>query len=243
MDLSDFVGETSLTHGIMQRVDTDAYMPLEEAYDDLIVSRACIHNTVRLCEETEETEELDTTALDAVKIVKSYETRAAQLKNMDAESEWLQKKLNEFRELENAVHDNVRALNTVLDTPYILDAETAQAHFETYLAWKKSLEKAMSAYKSHHIESLDNIKKKRTTLEAGNVAVRNMLVTGAKLIIPEDNEKVHMCPVCFDKEVDTVLTPCGHTLCRACLPNITKCMTCMTCRAKIAKHYSLYFSV
>ena len=114
-----------------------------------------------------------------------------------------------------------------------------------------SLQKASDTYRGHHMQLINDLEAKRNALEASNTVVRDMIVMGAKLMVPPEKaaEMVHMCPVCFDKEVDTVLTPCGHTLCKTCLPNITNSRgrqegaQCMTCRAKVSKHFSLYFSV
>ena len=42
----------------------------------------------------------------------------------------------------------------------------------------------------------------------------------------------------FEKRVDTVLTPCGHTFCLECLGNTSECYSC---RGKIDSKHKIYF--
>jgi len=39
-------------------------------------------------------------------------------------------------------------------------------------------------------------------------------------------EEIQTCPICMEKPKDTMLSPCGHRLCRHCVPKVTKCPEC-----------------
>lgn len=45
------------------------------------------------------------------------------------------------------------------------------------------------------------------------------------------------CAVCLSNERDTVLVPCGHTLCRACAPRVD---TCPVCRADVDRRVRFF---
>ena len=47
-----------------------------------------------------------------------------------------------------------------------------------------------------------------------------------------------LCSICFEKRVDTVLTPCGHTFCLECLGNTKECYSC---RGAIGCRHRIYF--
>ena len=48
-----------------------------------------------------------------------------------------------------------------------------------------------------------------------------------------------LCSICFDKRVDVVVTPCGHTFCSSCLGGSRECYSC---RTKINQTHKIYFS-
>jgi len=48
-----------------------------------------------------------------------------------------------------------------------------------------------------------------------------------------------LCQICFEKRVNIVLTPCGHTFCDTCFKNTT---TCFNCRCEVKKTHKIYFS-
>ena len=72
--------------------------------------------------------------------------------------------------------------------------------------------------------------------------LREVISVGMQdLIKPEDiNKKV--CPVCFDREVNTVLVPCGHTYCEGCL-KYGAYSRCPQCRETIQRRIKMYFTV
>lgn len=55
----------------------------------------------------------------------------------------------------------------------------------------------------------------------------------------EIKKKLNYCQICFDKDIDTVLVPCGHSYCRECIKNSN---ICFFCRANISKKQHIIFS-
>lgn len=62
------------------------------------------------------------------------------------------------------------------------------------------------------------------------------------VVDPERVDK-KLCPVCFDREVDTCCVPCGHTVCTRCSSRMPQRAPCPTCRAQVCERIRVYFSV
>ena len=73
--------------------------------------------------------------------------------------------------------------------------------------------------------------------------LRATLVMGVKEICASPCRK---CPVCLEHEVDTCITPCGHTLCEICLKSIVYRSNgrklCPICRGPINNPVKLYWT-
>jgi hypothetical protein len=82
---------------------------------------------------------------------------------------------------------------------------------------------------------IDKITKKLNTL-------RSLIQVGLdELVDKESANNKKLCAICFDREVDTVMIPCGHTSCNGC-SNYNTVNKCMTCRSIIQKRVKLFFS-
>lgn len=97
---------------------------------------------------------------------------------------------------------------------------------------------------------MNEIQTKKSTLDARiDVitkklnALRALIHTGLQDIVnKDDTASKKMCAICFDREVDTVMVPCGHTACTGCA-NYNHTGKCMHCRSYIQKTVKLYFSM
>jgi hypothetical protein len=93
------------------------------------------------------------------------------------------------------------------------------------------------------------INKKREKLEAELDTVnsklngiRKLIQLGIEdLIKPEDVVK-KMCAICFEREVNMVMIPCGHTYCDACSKYDYRAK-CPQCRTTINSRVKIYFSI
>ena len=72
--------------------------------------------------------------------------------------------------------------------------------------------------------------------------VRKYITTGIEELINKDDLNKKFCPVCFDREVNIALVPCGHTYCHQCY-DCDKNIKCPQCRSYISSTVKLYFSM
>lgn len=55
--------------------------------------------------------------------------------------------------------------------------------------------------------------------------------------IHKNTKAYHVCPVCYDNQVEVYCNPCGHVFCKPCLKN----ELCPICRSHITNTGNLYF--
>ena len=87
----------------------------------------------------------------------------------------------------------------------------------------------------------DNLERERKKVMDKHARVQSIISAGMKSLVSEKDAHRNICPVCFDKDVNVVLTPCGHTVCKTCSGLIGK--NCMTCRQPFTHVYDIFFSV
>lgn len=97
---------------------------------------------------------------------------------------------------------------------------------------------------------LDNITGKKVKLNSDMdilmplaQSLRKSIMSGIEELVDKENaNNKKLCPVCFDREVDTAMVPCGHTCCSGCLL-YNQSSNCMQCRSKIRTTVKLFFSM
>lgn len=140
------------------------------------------------------------------------------------------------------------SMTVKLDTFHHLlldDGRTSQEQFEALQRARKVYFEAQKPVADGRIERLqEEITKVRQELDFAETnlgALRAFLTAGVRELIPEERIHNNLCPVCMEHDVNCVLVPCGHTLCRGCSDQVgTKCMTC---RAAITKVNPVFFSI
>ena len=60
------------------------------------------------------------------------------------------------------------------------------------------------------------------------------------ILFLQKNTSKKTCPICLDAEIDTYLTPCGHTLCNACSTHTHS--LCFMCKQAVQSCNKLYYS-
>ena len=112
-------------------------------------------------------------------------------------------------------------------------------------------DKMIAYFKETNPIASDAIKKKISKIESdiydiGNKlnGLRNIIVSGVNELVKEENKQKKICSVCFDKEVDTALVPCGHTYCNECAGvDRSRYARCPHCRTQINNKIKIFFSV
>ena len=72
--------------------------------------------------------------------------------------------------------------------------------------------------------------------------IRETITKGIQGIVKADDMVKKMCPVCFDREVNTVLVPCGHTYCNGC-SEYDRNNKCPQCRASVQRRIKIFFTL
>jgi hypothetical protein len=121
------------------------------------------------------------------------------------------------------------------NTSSALYTERANAFLETLGTTRCQVEKEI-ANQIHAAETEleDNSRKLN--------AVRRLVIAGAKQVMKTEEVNQKMCPVCFDREINTVLVPCGHTYCMPCVEN-DHSNRCSQCRTQIQRYIKIYFTI
>jgi hypothetical protein len=117
----------------------------------------------------------------------------------------------------------------------ILDANSLVLH-RSMGSVELAIQNEIQTMKSTFDAKIDTLTKKLNTL-------RTLIQTGLDELVDKDtanNKK--MCAICFDREVDIVMVPCGHTCCSGC-SNYNQANKCMTCRSVIQKRVKMFFSM
>lgn len=112
-------------------------------------------------------------------------------------------------------------------------------------------EKIVTYLKETNVSVSDVIQKKiaKTESEIYDISnklngLRAIIVTGVNEIIKEEDKQKKICSICFDKEVDTALVPCGHTYCKKCSEkDRSRYARCAQCRTEISSRIKIFFSV
>ena len=75
-------------------------------------------------------------------------------------------------------------------------------------------------------------------------SLRKIITVGVKEIVSPDEVNKKLCPVCFDREVDMAMVPCGHTFCKGCSDvDINMHANCPQCRTAVRSRIKIFFSV
>jgi hypothetical protein len=107
--------------------------------------------------------------------------------------------------------------------------------FDHILNIQKDIETGLGEKKLNVERELDDVTRKLSSL-------RNIIKTGLDDIVKPEDVGKKMCPVCFDREVDTVLVPCGHTYCNGCSVYDGH-QRCPQCRTGVQRRIKIFFSI
>lgn len=194
-------------------------------------------NTIIAPNPMEQSMKLEPKLLDVAAVVANYHEHIKTVKDIQekiAECKLYIQNLNDKYEsaLQNAIN-----VNQLIG----LHEEQITIPMDGFVSWEANcrsiIEKILTAKRSE----IDELKREEMRLHENITAIREMIVLGVKMIIPEEKVKKTMCPICFDKEINMVLSPCGHTLCQDCSTKIER--KCMTCRGHVAHKMNIYFSI
>ena len=119
------------------------------------------------------------------------------------------------------------------DTADVFYSPSEHSFYKELLANTDKIHDRILERKRVHVSDINSLLPKAQ-------ALRKAIMTGIEELVDKDNaNNKKLCPVCFDKEVDMAMIPCGHTCCAGCLNQTS---SCMQCRSKIQSKVKLFFS-
>tara|TARA_S200000501_G_C20811270_1_gene738492 strand:- start:449 stop:883 length:435 start_codon:yes stop_codon:yes gene_type:complete len=89
--------------------------------------------------------------------------------------------------------------------------------------------------------SINNLQTQLLVLKKMKGDASNNIENSKRELIESIKKEINpdlLCSICFERRVDTVLTPCGHTFCLECLGNTNECYSC---RGAIGGRHRIYF--
>ena len=112
----------------------------------------------------------------------------------------------------------------------------------------KLLEELQKKEKNRHIEE-KRLQKVKNEIEHDFIKIykqkKYINELKQKLIMLIDIKKKELkkikCPICFDRDSDIVLIPCGHIVCKICY-DLSNSLFCPICRCDIQKYNKIYFN-
>jgi len=203
-----------------------------ETVDSFVVGT--IDSPVSAIDEHEITE-LATNNLHTARLFKSLNRRYSKLNN----------ELHQFSTDETALSDSFHQYNksfkSLLSTisKYDSDSEPLRIkHVEVAMQIDKATDKTRGIIENKRAAADAELNSLSTKLNH----LREIISVGMQDLIKPDDINKKVCPVCFDREVNTVLVPCGHTYCEGCL-KYGAYSRCPQCRETIQRRIKMYFTV
>lgn len=186
---------------------------------------------------------LDELAFNARQIVENMHTITSTIKRQTDEKDALIAKFTSFTEISTKFKDLQNQLialisseipeNTDLLDMFITSRTTTEKTLASIeLAFNASLEKKISTLRDHLNHNYQNRAELMKFMSEGVQTIREL--EGAA-------KKANPCGICYDKEVDTCIVPCGHTFCSGCTTNMGS--SCACCRTNIEKSVKMYLSL
>jgi len=125
---------------------------------------------------------------------------------------------------------------TSLHTPYMTSAADTLSALKS-LQTRLGLP-SLSTATSQHLEELISLRASEKTLagEVNKLRKESAALKGAL----ESAKLAWTCAICFSAEVNTLLTPCGHTMCASCLSALPNPPTCPFERTPIASSIRIF---
>jgi hypothetical protein len=120
---------------------------------------------------------------------------------------------------------------------------------ETLFIPKKYYNDILSSIKNSKLKEIALLDYSITNLKTQLLIVQKMMSEKTNDIENSKKEMIDMlkreinpdllCQICFERRVNLVLTPCGHTFCDKCFGNNTHCFNC---RGDVSSAHKIFFN-
>lgn len=236
MNIAEAFPETSMTASTWDYPNINCtrngsmFANLDDAYEQLMQSRV----TDITGQST-----LEASSLDSVKLVNSFKEHKEELTSLCKKIEDMEKRLKDINVDYTSMNDAMLRI-TVSWGHSGLSVDDTKPVTDSWDAFSKLFKSKIDDAVNYIQKELKDLHTKKDKVEENMAAMRQCVLLGVQMMVPEEKAQKHLCPVCFDQEVNMVLIPCGHTACSSCTKQIGD--TCMSCRRRVNSKHTLFFS-
>jgi len=211
---------------------------LESAYINLLNERdtysGLIENPVNLSEE----DILCSTNLQTAVLFKKFSEKYKDLTN----------ELNVCNGVINDINRNLKTSENSNEAIMRIigkhNANGLESFQNIYLPFHSTLSKSVAAVLTTLDSRRNDLESEIRLITNKLNALRKIIVVGVKEMVSPDEVNKKLCPVCFDREVDMAMVPCGHTFCKGCSDvDINMHANCPQCRTPVRSRIKIFFSV
>ncbi len=197
--------------------------------------------------------EVDYTNLTKEEMEKCH-TIVLTYKNIKAEYDKAIEKYNTYCQdisknqvLRNEIHKaSTLYLNALNDTFYKEVLGDTNEFQNTILALDIQKINLLDTYDQKIVQEKEVLKEKLDKLTSQLTYMRSFFSELLQGVIKEENQNNHTCSICFERKVQNVLVPCGHTFCEECVKNSERTISsnsqkkCGICRSPYSQAIKFY---
>lgn len=186
---------------------------------------------------------LDTLSINAKHIVDTMRSLTATIKRQTEDKDALLARVKSFTGGVSKFKDAQHKLISIIFGEIPENKELLELLLESRMNTEKVLEQIDSVINANlqkkisvlneHLEY--NYQNRAELIKFMSESVRSVRELNGEL------NKPNTCGVCYDKEVNTCLVPCGHTFCGNCTENMKD--TCAMCSGKVERSVRMFLSI
>lgn len=191
------------------------------AYTQMVASREYNPNTV-----------------SAIQLSKRYKVASEELHQKDKDMSTLVEKIKCMDMQKGQILAEHRKFLTFIH-PFTHDNVTTL--MELMDEYTKTQETVLNEWIAHTTEKRKKLEQELRDLHEEVNAIREILVAGVRGI---NKDATHLtCPFCFENDINTCCTPCGHTLCEKCKIKLSRSGNyCPMCRTTVKAFIKIFIS-
>lgn len=185
--------------------------------------------------------DIDLNAYDAKRVVAAYRLNTKDAKEAHEQMKQRRVEMDTFCSEMTLMLDTCRKIGHTVLSKDIKDVD-ATAVEKTMKDVHDMVMEFKKKFVLHEEKAIKELTEKQAKLQANLTHLREALVKGATLMCAKDTVvQQNVCPICFEKEINRVCVPCGHTLCSTCEFSVVE--KCATCRRYVDMCIPIYFSL
>ena len=211
---------------------------LESAYNNLLNERDTYSGVIENPGDLSEEDILCSTNLQTAVLFKKLSEKYKDLTNELNVCNGVIQDTN--RNLKNSENSNEAIMRIIAKH----NASGLESFQNIYLPFHSTLSKSVVAVLTRLDSRKHDLESELRLITNKLNALRKIIVVGVKEMVSPDEVNKKLCPVCFDREVDMAMVPCGHTFCKGCSDvDINMHANCPQCRTAVRSRIKIFFSV